>query len=597
MKLIRVQVAELWRILVLSFAGWLAVLELVIFFRSSTFYKLHEFVFKPYKESISSYDVGLRAQQWDDKQIAKLLYESVRVHCLLYLEDLGNGFDAMKAEHIRKTWGCRCNELSVFDSREISLTEAYLWIYRNNHHKLDWLLSVSMGTYVIVENLRHMLAPYSPSQAIYFSAQHGFYSYAHVGKGATTDHIFSRGALEHLTAENCLHDGSSLRACLARMDRGPSDKLLPFHVQEEVLPFHLRTKFWLWPCTYRSVYENQSRESCFGRGILYPYVNSNQLHVLDFLLYHLRPYGYVNPLPELRSVHFPNHIEAKAINDTLARRLSQSVRVLCLVLTWPTNHLSGAKTISETWGRHCNRVVFYSSSPHVGSPGVGVDIVGLNISDSYDFLWGKTKAAFRHAYRHYRHEADWFFKADDDTYAIIENMRYMLSSYSPDTPIHFGCNFQLGKVTYMSGGAGYVLSRKALQMFITRGIGKSMCRAEGEGTEDYQMGICMNTLNVTDGDSRDHYNRHRFFPIGLEYFLIPGRADFIDWLKKFQIHTFQKGINCCSTYSITMHKVSPYEMHFLEAILYSARPYGIIMGHPRTKCGNRSAVVVRRGQQ
>ncbi|XP_034668764.1 uncharacterized protein LOC117901907 [Drosophila subobscura] len=575
MTLIRVHVAELMRTLVLSFVVWMVVLELLIFVRSSTFYELREFVFKPYKESISSYDVGTRAHPWDDTHVARQLYGQVRVDCLLYLEDMDNGFDALKAEHIRKTWGCRCNQLFIINSTEMSRTAAYLCIYRKSHLQLDWLLSVSMGAYVIVENLRHALAHYSPSQALYFSAQHSFYAYAHVGKAATTDHIFSRGALEHLLAENCLQDESSLGACLARMDRGPSDGLLPFNVPAEVLPFQLRTKFWLWPCIYRAVYENQSLESCFGRGILYPYVNANQLHVLDFLLYHLRPYGYENPLPELRSAHYPTHIPPRAFNDTVARRLRQSVRVLCLVLTWPTNHMSGAKTISETWGRHCNRVVFYSSSPRVGKP----SIVGLNISDSYDLLWGKTKAAFSHAYRHYRHEADWFFKADDDTYAIIENMRYMLSSYSPSTPIHFGCNFRLGNVSYMSGGAGYVLSRKALHLFISRGIGKSLCKAGGAGTEDYQMGSCMNTLNVTDGDSRDLYDRHRFFPIGLEYFLIPGRAESINWLKRFQTYSFQKGINCCSTYSITMHKVSSYEMHFLETILYRARPYGIIMGH------------------
>ncbi|QQP41194.1 Uncharacterized protein FKW44_015482 [Caligus rogercresseyi] len=54
-------------------------------------------------------------------------------------------------------------------------------------------------------------------------------------------------------------------------------------------------------------------------------------------------------------------------------------------------------------------------------------------------------------------------KADDDTYVIVENLRYLLQNYSSSDPLHFGCRFKpFTKSGYMSGGAGYVLSREAL---------------------------------------------------------------------------------------------------------------------------------------
>ena len=63
-------------------------------------------------------------------------------------------------------------------------------------------------------------------------------------------------------------------------------------------------------------------------------------------------------------------------------------------------------------------------------------------------------------------------KADDDTYVILENLRFLLSDYNSSDPIWFGCEFKvIVKEGYMSGGAGYVLSKEAVRRFVTRGMG------------------------------------------------------------------------------------------------------------------------------
>lgn len=62
----------------------------------------------------------------------------------------------------------------------------------------------------------------------------------------------------------------------------------------------------------------------------------------------------------------------------------------------------------------------------------------------------------------YLDKADWFLKADDDTYVIVENMRLLLSRFSPDKPVYLGRRFRrFVHQGYMSGGAGYVLSRES----------------------------------------------------------------------------------------------------------------------------------------
>lgn len=188
-------------------------------------------------------------------------------------------------------------------------------------------------------------------------------------------------------------------------------------------------------------------------------------------------------------------------------------------MTNPSNHQSKAKHVKATWGHRCSKLIFMSSEEDKKLPSVA-----LPVSEGRENLWAKTKEAFKYLYKKHLNEYDWFMKADDDTYVIVENLRYFLHDKDPKSPIYYGRRFK-PYVTqgYMSGGAGYVLSSESVKLFVEKGINvANKCRTDAGGAEDLEMGRCLEAVGVKAGDTRDESERERFMPFIPEHHLIPG---------------------------------------------------------------------------
>ena len=149
----------------------------------------------------------------------------------------------------------------------------------------------------------------------------------------------------------------------------------------------------------------------------------------------------------------------------------QHPTIFCVVLTNLKHLDTKAKTVYTSWGYKCSDYRFISLVPghHLKTERIDTKPDGLYkllkpkglYNDTYDNLTYKVLLAFEDVYNTYS-DFDCYLKADDDTFIFYDNLRDFVATKKPSDPVTFGFEFkEYGG--YLSGGAGYLLSREALR--------------------------------------------------------------------------------------------------------------------------------------
>lgn len=69
----------------------------------------------------------------------------------------------------------------------------------------------------------------------------------------------------------------------------------------------------------------------------------------------------------------------------------------------------------------------------------------------------------RYVYKHHMNDADWFLRADDDTFINTKNLRAFLGKHDPSLPWLFGRHLKAGDDEFLSGGATTIMSAESLR--------------------------------------------------------------------------------------------------------------------------------------
>ena len=149
--------------------------------------------------------------------------------------------------------------------------------------------------------------------------------------------------------------------------------------------------------------------------------------------------------------------------------------------------------------------------------------VYLNITDVYERITEKHLATIKHANDNLINEFDWFFYANDDTYVIMENLRYFLADKCPDEKALYGkvmkynaegfSMFRNGdnRKGFIQGGSGWLASRESIRLFAkSMKEDSNFCVMKRGQWEDQEISDCYRKINVYPGESRDSQVRERF---------------------------------------------------------------------------------------
>lgn len=269
-------------------------------------------------------------------------------------------------------------------------------------------------------------------------------------------------------------------------------------------------------------------------------------------------------------------VRADSGSTNEARLLYERVPVLCLVHARSEQQ---TRSVLNTWSRRCNHVVFFGS---LLDPYVPIEQVPRSASDAQVAC-----TVFRRVLKKYGGTFSWLLLVDDETFAVVENLRFYVASLNASEVYYLGHPVRdTAGAFYNTLQAGIALSEGAVRAL--RVDPACAAGAGGRATSgqlDRHIGQLLRPRSVPPVDSRDPLRRGRFNPFNAEKMLVPGSIPYTDPYWRSSLFLSPQGGRCCSRRAITFHGTNPVEMYLYEYLVYGlhTHPGGTSYAVPPTR--------------
>ncbi|MFT7802170.1 C1GALT1-specific chaperone 1-like [Arapaima gigas] len=270
-----------------------------------------------------------------------------------------------------------------------------------------------------------------------------------------------------------------------------------------------------------------------------------------------------NYVPSSSENHLHHHIKAPSKKELLnmpeitKQELSQSVRVYCLIMVQPKLLIHWAAT-HDTWSKHCDKAVFYSSEESKA-----LESVVLQETNE----WAQIRKALQHAFEN-AGNLRWFFMARPTTFAIIENLKYLLLGKDPNEPFYIGNVLKSGELEYVEYASGVALSYNSVRRLVEAFSDKMKCPLQSHilwnTKEEKQLAMCLRFCGVYAENGEDSEGKGVFNSQKVESLISKSMTD----------HPTAVLQSCCSDMAVTFGDMSPSQMQVMMFGVYRLHPYG-----------------------
>lgn len=261
--------------------------------------------------------------------------------------------------------------------------------------------------------------------------------------------------------------------------------------------------------------------------------------------------------------HHHHHIKAPSkdelghLGDSQMQMLTNQVRVSCVIMVQPKILLYWA-TALDTWSKHCDKAVFYTSESSKA-------LEAVDLAEKDD--WARLRKALKHAYEN-AGDLRWFFIAQPTTFAIIENLKYLLLTKDPSEPFYLGKTMKSGELEYVAYDSGIVLSQEALRRLVKVFSDEDKCPERGRALwkldEDKQLAVCLKYTGVFAENGEDTHGKGLFNIKNVESLIT----------ESMKLNPTNVVEGCCSDMAVTFNGMSPNQMQVMMYGVYRLRPYG-----------------------